>query len=94
VLALGLESLTFFFFEKGKAQKGLELHSYHIRWGYKVNTGPERNENYRPVLQFSRKDPRKYVRKAIKSFFSSTGITRTPPPATLSFTGDETTWEE
>jgi hypothetical protein len=37
---------NFFFFEKGKAQKGLELHSYHIRWGYKVNTGPERNENY------------------------------------------------
>jgi hypothetical protein len=73
---------------KGKARKGLAASILSV--GVQVTEEPRKRRNYKAVLKYNRKDPRKIPRKAIGSIFST--VARTPLPATHGSSGDATTW--
>ena len=91
IIRAGLTHVDFFF-NRGKARKGLVLLFIHRRWSIKYKQDPERTESYRTVLEISAKGPKHKRKKAIRSIFS-TAATGTPSLAVLLLTGDETTWE-
>jgi hypothetical protein len=59
--------------------------------GVQITEDNSKERKYKAALKFYRKNPKILTEKAIMSFLPTTGI-RTPSPATLAASGDETTW--